>query len=277
MEIKDFFAQKRLQVGKRVECLPQVATKYVMNASQSYGVNFDPDKILFILDDTLLGSGRDGCVIAVTGIAFKAMFQQPWYIPFDKIEKIQVIGRAVVVNQNDYAQEFSVVEPQDLHTVFQAVQEWLQYRDSRKVDYAEYGQRVAYIQDGFRSRFVPMIKEVMRQRQADARIDEFMEMVDECIQDIERLQSLVDTQSLKLDDVNYIDGLCEVIAAYAAVCDDDDDGEVGFDGDLLEIKRYDGALGQLIKNMLNGIIVGAQDQLDKDRKSDRYRKYFGFM
>ena len=52
---------------------------------------------------------------------------------------------------------------------------------------------------------------------------------------------------------------------------------LGFDGDLLEIERYDGALGQLIKNMLNGIIVGAQDQLDKDRKSDRYRKYFGFM
>ena len=130
MDITDFFAHKRFNVGKRVEVMPRTRTRYVENASQSYGVPLVPEKVLFILDDTLLGSGRDGCVIAIMGIAFKGMFQQPIYFPFDKIEKIQVIGRAVVVNQDAYMQEFSVVGEQDLQAVFLAVKEWLDYRQA---------------------------------------------------------------------------------------------------------------------------------------------------
>ena len=274
MDITDFFAHKRFNVGKRVEVMPRTRTRYVENASQSYGVPLVPEKVLFILDDTLLGSGRDGCVIAIMGIAFNGMFQQPIYFPFDKIEKIQVIGRAVVVNQDAYMQEFSVVGEQDLQAVFLAVKEWLDYRDSRKVDYEEYAGRMYYIQEGFRSRFVPMIKELMNRGQGGTHFDDFMELVDESIQDIERLQTLVAKQALQLDDVDYIDGLCDVIGGFEISCDEDD---AGFDEALLQLKRHDAALGQLIKHMLKGVIKGAQNREEEDRKRDRYRDYFGLV
>ena len=157
MDIRDFFAQKSFSFSKRVDFMPRTRTRYVENASQSYGTVFDPQKILFILDDTMMGSGRDGCVIVVTGIAFKEMFQKPVYIPFDKIKRVQVAGGVVLINSSAHAQKFHLIDEADLRAVFAAIQEWIDFRDSQTVDYADYAQKMAYVKVAFKGSVMPLV------------------------------------------------------------------------------------------------------------------------
>lgn len=271
MDIRDFFAQKSFSFGKRVEFMPRTRTRYVENSSQSYGVGFDPQKILFILDDTMMGSGRDGCVIAVTGIAFKEMFQKPVYIPFDQIKRVQVTGRAVLVNASTHTQEFHLVDQADVHTVFAAVQEWISYRDSQTVDYADYAQKMVYVKAAFKGTVMPLIKEELRKRLDDEEgTAEVVEEIHACIDDIERLEGLIGKKALALTDTNYIDGLVAVLSAFGAFTDDK---QLRFDHKLLEIKNHDQGLGQFTKNVLKVVVLAIQESMMEDKRMDRLKDY----
>ena len=272
MDISDFLAKKSFRLSKRVEYRPRTRTRYVENASQSYGVSFDPEKLLFIVDDTVLGSGRDGCIVAVAGIAFKAIFQQPRYFSFSQIKKVQVVGRTVKINGNTYAQEFNMVDSADVRAVFEAVQEWIDYRDSQTVDYVEYAKKMTFVKERFKGGIMTLVKEGMRANPDDKEgISQMVEDIDECIEDIERLDALIEGESLGFNDVNYINGLFAVMSAMEVFAGDE---QLRFDEKLLEIKTYDKSLGQFTKNMLKPFVLAAKELSEQDRKLDRLKDYF---
>lgn len=272
MDIQDFFADKRFMLGRRVEFMPQTRTRFVENVSQSYGFQLDPEQIIFIVDDTVMGSGRDGCVVVVSGIGFKKMFQKPIYISFDKIQEIQVVGKAVVINRNSYAQEFTMVDATDLQTVFHAVQEWLDYRDSLQVDYDEYAQKMADVKHKFKTIVLPIVKDAMSDHLDDQEgVNQTVDDISECIDDIERLEQLIDEEALGAKDIAHIDGLLAMFAEFKAFAHDD---QRRFNKRLLEIRHYDGSLGAFSKNMLKAVVTGLQHISERDRKLDRLNDYF---
>lgn len=272
MDIEDFFADKHFMLGKRVEFMPQTRTRFVENASQSYGVPLEPQQILFIVDDTVMGSGRDGCVIVVSGIGFKKMFQKPTYISFDKIQEIQVVGKAVVINPTGYSQEFHLVDETDLRTVFTALQAWLDCRDSQQVDYAEYAHKMADVKHQFKTIILSMVKDAMSDHLDDREgVTQTVDDINECIDDIERLERLIDEEALGAKDIAHIDGLLAMFAALKAFADDD---QLRFDKRLLEIRHYDGSLGAFTKNIIKALVTSMQHVSERDRKLDRLDDYF---
>lgn len=165
-----------------------------------------------------------------------------------------------------------MVDEADLRTVFTALQEWLDYRDSQQVDYAEYAHKMADVKHKFKTIILSMVKDAMSDHLDDREgVTQTVDDISECIDDIERLERLIDEEALGAKDIAHIDGLLAMFAALKAFAYDD---QLRFDKKLLEVRHYDGSLGAFTKNILRALVNGMQHNSERDRKLDRLNDYF---
>lgn len=255
MDLKEFAKSKKLTSTRRVEFNPQGETKYVANASESYGIKFNPEKIVFIIDDTVFGSGKDGCVVGETGIAFKAMMQNPVYFKFDKISGIELIGRRIILNDGAYTYDFSIAEEFGVARVFGCLREWLSYRSDRKIDLDEYAEKLEAIKGLLKSDIIPLVMGMVED-EGQQEQEQMMEAIGSCIDDVEELENLISREELVFSQVQYIDSLIELITAMRKFSDTGD-----FDVELLQAKAYDRYFGEFLKGFLKPMVAQVKKEL----------------
>lgn len=247
MDIKQFFQSKNINSFDRMELFPRGRTKYIVNASESYGVNIDPEKVVFIIDDTLFGSGKDGCIVTFHGIAFKPLLQKQTYFSFDNLSNIEVMGSKVIINDGEYSYDFSMIDESDVASIFECLIQWLDYQSEMDFDLNEYQEKVAFIKSIFKSEIMPLILAMVEESGVDE--EEMEGGMCECIDDIKDLEAKILNNDLNSNDAIYIDNLIEIIEAMNDMAESGD-----FDVDLLKSHPLDRDFGKFLKAFLEPII-----------------------
>lgn len=248
MDIKSFFLNKNLNLSSRVELVMGRKTKYLVNASESYGVELCPNKTVLIMDDTVFGSGKDGCVISGLGIAFKKIFERPVCFSFDKIKKISIFNKKIIINEGYYIYEFDIVDQKDINTVFSLLQEWIKIKESyvHYDDMQEYGDKIEFIKRFFKSDIIPILESYLDDCPEDE--EKIAEGVCECIDDIKNLEELFEKNQINFKEAIYIDNMIDLLSKIDELFDGD------FDEKLLEKNIYDRAFGGFIKSFLKPLV-----------------------
>lgn len=268
MDIKKYFNEKNITHSDRVQFLNEKKTRYYVNASKSYGIKFSIKKILFILDDTVFGSGEYGCVIGTTGIAFNKMFQKATYVSFEKIKKISVYNKNVIINNGDYTYTFNVMNESDIEIVFNSIQEWLELRDNFKIDHMEYIEKVYTIDDYFKLIIIPEIKKAIEEKVENYEVT--AEVTSDAIEDIEKLKNTVNNKETTFNEANYIDNLYEIFTSFEKTFKR---SSIDFNEELLEVKTYDRDFGKFIKPLMRNIVKEFKENLDKTERINTINEY----
>lgn len=285
MDIKDFLKSKKLHLSARVEFLAERTTRYLVNASVSYGVQLDPNSILFIMDDTVFGSGKDGCIIFTEGIAFKGMLQSPIYFSFDKINNIRTSEKTIIINEDIHVHKFIILEDHDIETVFGAIQEWLEIKNNVTINLKEYGHKIQSIKEHLRSLIIPLIKNMVETGTSKTgisktEISKIQEMMTTeiyvCIEDITKLEESINQSTIKLSEALYIDNLIKLLDAFDNALNDDTDGfdhrinfVNNFNETMLKIDSYNRASGKFLNDLFRTAIAEFKSQLTRENMRRR--------
>jgi hypothetical protein len=267
MDLKTFLKSKKLCFSKRVEFNPRGLTRYITNASESYGIELDPEKIVFILDDTVFGSGNDGCIVAVTGIMFKSIFQRPVSFSLDKISDLEVIGRKVIINGGKFSHDFSIIEEADISVVFDSVRQWLNYRDEFNLDADEYSEKLKLVKDFLKSLIIPLAMAMIEKMKDESKQEEMNEHIENCIDDIKDLEHLISNGNTTFFHAQYIDDLIELLTATNAFFTEGKE----FNKDILKSKAYDRVFGHFLKGFLNGFLTPIIEELEKKTRKSKLK------
>lgn len=124
MEFLDFFSQERYSGASRIYLAPNIPKKLLNNALDSYGLDVDPTDILALIDDTMLGSGKDGCLIGRSDIAFKEAFSDPIAFTVAQMKALEINGSKVLIDGKKVS-AFTLPDKADLQQFFALFGKWL--------------------------------------------------------------------------------------------------------------------------------------------------------
>jgi len=97
------------------------------NAVESFGFSVDPKEVVVLIDNTMFGSGKDGCLICNDRIIFREAFEDAVSYSFTDIEKIQADDNKIFVNGKK-VMSFSMPDKKDIQVGFGLLNEWLSRR-----------------------------------------------------------------------------------------------------------------------------------------------------
>ncbi len=82
---------------------PNIPTKKLSSAIQSYAPTIMPDDVLALLDDTVFGGSKEGLILSKKGLYSKELFQKPKKISIDEIKSINVVSKnRIIVNGDEF-------------------------------------------------------------------------------------------------------------------------------------------------------------------------------
>lgn len=143
--LKDFFVANSFANCSKVYVGNNIPPKLVSNAIGSFGFSVSPQEISVLLDDTLFGSGKDGCLVCEERILFKEAFSDAIEYSYDEINLLQIDGSEVFINGRK-VHKFTMPEKKDLKFCFEVLNKWLALKKSG-VDKASVA-RVSEASDG---------------------------------------------------------------------------------------------------------------------------------
>lgn len=196
--LMEFVKSRRIKTSNRVHITPYIKCDYIDNVSEAYGVKIDPKKLIIIIDDTFFKSGKDGCIISETAIAFKEMFGKPRPIQIEKIKEIDVFEKKVIITMKDNrlnSHEFHMTEDYDVRNVFLIINEWIKTRG--KINTEEYIEKIQFMEEILKKYIIPLMF---------LSIDEDNhQYISKCIDDFKQMQSKIingDTDCKMLIDID---------------------------------------------------------------------------
>lgn len=132
----DFFKANDFASADRIHVKPDIPAKILSNALTAYALEFDEVDVIAIVDNTMLRSGKDGCLICADRLVFRPAFSDAVHVAYDKIRKVQIEKRRVYVNGRE-AYKFELPEEKGLDRVFMLLAQWLQQNADTGVSQAE--------------------------------------------------------------------------------------------------------------------------------------------
>lgn len=257
MLIEDFFKAKKIPSSKRVQLLDRILNSTLQGASKGYNVNLDKRKIICIIDNTVFGSGADGCVIFFNGIGLREAFQAPKFIKFDDISEMSLEDKTLKIKAgNYYKYQFHMPEAHELAPVFNTLIEWLSGRaNSEPIGAKELIQarkKLSLSEENFRLIMRASMQFV--DDEDDERL--LLEVASLCVDEMHSLQNKIDTQSITEDELTSINRVFAILEASNEVFDDPLNKK--FDQSLLVKTRVDGPLFEYLSGFLPAFIQAVE-------------------
>ena len=129
MSLLDFLNAKQYVGAAKIYVAPNIPKKLLSNALTSYGLTVDPAEIVILIDDTVFGSGKDGCLIGLKHLGIKEIFTDSVAYAFDEIDVIEVKGNKLFLDDEKVI-SFNVPDKKDIKECFELIDEWLSTNSS---------------------------------------------------------------------------------------------------------------------------------------------------
>lgn len=133
MSLLQFLQAKEYSSSGRVHVAPNIPKKLLSNALAAYGLAVEPSEVLVLIDDTLFGSGKGGCLIGQNYLAIRETFSDAVAYAYSEVVALEIKGSKLFLNKRQ-AIAFNMPDKDDLHDCFSLVQEWLR---SKPIDQAQ--------------------------------------------------------------------------------------------------------------------------------------------
>lgn len=124
MSLLQFLQAKGYSSSGRVHVAPNIPKKLLGNAIAAYGLTVDPSEVVVLIDDTLFGSGKGGCLIGQDYLAIRETFSDAVAYAYSEVDALEIKGSKLFLNKRR-AIAFNMPDKDDLHDCFSLVQEWL--------------------------------------------------------------------------------------------------------------------------------------------------------
>ncbi|MCK8669082.1 hypothetical protein M1M11_29835 [Pseudomonas azerbaijanoccidens] len=86
-----FLRENLGSVSGKMSIAPQIDEKKLNNAVKSFAFSGNPSTVIALLDNTLLGSGKDGLLFTGEQIIYRASFSDPVSVPYASIETAEYV------------------------------------------------------------------------------------------------------------------------------------------------------------------------------------------
>lgn len=127
MSLLEFLQAHKYSSSGRVHVAPNIPKKLLSNALSAYGLTVDPSEVVVLIDDTMLASGKDGCLISQEYLAIRESFSDAMAYDYDEVDSLELKGKKLFLN-NRQAIAFNMPDKDNLHDCFSLLQEWLRTR-----------------------------------------------------------------------------------------------------------------------------------------------------
>ena len=124
MSLLAFLQAKKYSGSGRVHVAPNIPKKQLSNALAAYKLTLDPSDVLVLIDDTMFGSGKDGCLIARDCLAIREAFSDAVTYSYDEVQSLELEGSKLFVNKRK-TMSFNMPDKAELSQCFALVLEWL--------------------------------------------------------------------------------------------------------------------------------------------------------
>lgn len=124
MSLLEFLQAQKYSSSGRVHVAPNIPKKLLSNALSAYGLSVDPSEVVVLIDDTMLASGKDGCLIAQKSLAVRESFSDAMIYAYDEVDALELKGKKLFLNKRQ-AITFHMPDEDDLYDCFSLLEEWL--------------------------------------------------------------------------------------------------------------------------------------------------------
>lgn len=152
-------------VSNKMSIAPQIDEKKLNNAVKSFAFGGSPSNVVALLDNTLLGSGKDGILFTGEQLIYRASFSDPVSVPYASIASAEYV-ETVIGSKSDKIEVSLLVHRNEgsslpitgllncnyrklAETLQACVQEFSEYKEERQlvsIDELSEALKVAYVQ-----------------------------------------------------------------------------------------------------------------------------------
>ncbi len=104
----------------RIYITPNIPEKLVLNAINAYSIKVDPREVIILIDNTVLGNGKTGCLICDERIVFRDSFSSADAYEYSKIKSLEASKTKIKLNGSDVF-DFQLVESKDIFEIFKTL------------------------------------------------------------------------------------------------------------------------------------------------------------
>jgi len=168
MSLKELFVANSFANCSKIYVGNNIPPKLVSNAIGSFGFSVSPQEIAVLLDDTLFGSGKDGCLVCEGRILFKEAFSDAIEYSYDDINLLQIDGSEVFINGRK-VHKFTMPEKKDLKFCFEVLNKWISLKttDAEKASVVPVAEGSGGMSDAHRTVLADVIVECASDLNAD--------------------------------------------------------------------------------------------------------------
>lgn len=124
MSLLAFLQARKYSSSGRVYVAPNIPRKLLSNALAAYDLTLDPSDVVVLIDDTMFGSGKDGCLIGHDCLAIRETFTDAVTYAYSEVQSLELQGSKLFLNKRQ-AIAFNMPDKADLSRCFALVQEWM--------------------------------------------------------------------------------------------------------------------------------------------------------
>jgi hypothetical protein len=163
--INVFLRENLGTVSNKMSIAPQIDEKKLNNAVKSFAFSGNPSNVIALLDNTLLGSGKDGILFTGEKIIYRASFADPVSVPYASIASAEYV-ETVTGSKSDKIEVSLLIRRQNgthlsvtglvncnyrklAETLQACVQDFSEYKEERQlvsIDELSEPLKVAYVQ-----------------------------------------------------------------------------------------------------------------------------------
>ena len=163
--INVFLRENLGTVSNKMSIAPQIDEKRLNNAVKSFAFSGNPSNVIALLDNTLLGSGKDGILFTGEQIIYRASFADPVSVPYASIASAEYV-ETVTGSKSDKIEVSLLIRRQNgthlsvtglvncnyrklAETLQACVQDFSEYKEERQlvsIDELSEPLKVAYVQ-----------------------------------------------------------------------------------------------------------------------------------
>lgn len=131
MSLLEFIQAKKYSSSGRVYVAPNIPKKLLSDALSVYGLTVAPCEVVVLIDDTIFGSGKEGCLIGKEFLALRESFSDAVSYSYDEVDALELKGSKLFLNKRQ-AIDLKMPDKVDLHVCFSLLQEWLRTRGAEQ-------------------------------------------------------------------------------------------------------------------------------------------------
>lgn len=123
MALAEYLRSRNFFDCNRIHISPNIPLKKINNALDTFKLNFPAEEIIVMLDNTMMGSGKDGVLICNQGIVVRDSFDDPRFYPFSALNNIAIEGTKLYLNHKKMI-SFSMPDKKEVQRLFSLLSDW---------------------------------------------------------------------------------------------------------------------------------------------------------